>query len=60
MLEQKKEEYKAALAEQKRLESLIDDITTEKELAGSNSSEEQRARDSGYVYPDEIVIGYKD
>ncbi len=60
VLNEKRAQYDAAVAEKERIESETEELEIIKELAHSESSEESRARDSGYVYPDEIVIDYGD
>lgn len=58
LLEQKTQDNKAAHAEQQKLADLEEKIQISKALSGSESSDEQKARDSGYIYPGEIVFYY--
>ncbi len=60
LLEQKARDNKAAQEEQSRLSDLEEEIKISKELSGTESSDEQLARDSGYIYPGEIVFYYDD
>ncbi|MBQ7444995.1 MAG: hypothetical protein IJS71_03530 [Clostridia bacterium] len=60
VLNEKESQYKAALAEKKRIEKAMEELDINKQMADSEILEEERARENGYLYPDEIRIEYKD
>ena len=58
VLNEKRAQYAAAKAESETLAREAAELDLKKQLINSETAEEERARKSGYIYPDEYLIDY--